>query len=59
MKEKVAMNLIIDMLMKAGMVEYEAIALVCQLLEEEAKSFIYWNNYFEDDDNYIKSSFPA
>jgi len=59
MKEKVAMDLIIDLLMKAGMKEYEAIALVCQLLEEEAKSFVYWNDYFEDDDNYIRSSFPA
>jgi len=59
MEEKVAMELMIDMLKKAGMEEYEALALICQLLEEEAKTFVYWNDYFEDDDNYIRSSFPA
>jgi len=59
MNEKVAMELLIDTLKKAGMEEYEALALICQLFEEEAKTFVYWNDYFEDDDNYIKSSFPA
>ena len=59
MEEKDAMELMIDMLQKAGMEEYGALALICQLLEEEERFFVYWNNYFEDDDNYIKSSFPA
>ena len=58
MEEKDAMELMIDMLKKAGMEEYEALALICQLLEEEAKTFVYWNDYYEDD-NYITSSFPA
>ena len=59
MEEKDAMELMIDMLKKAGMEEYESLALICQLLEEDAKTFVYWNDYFEDDDNYIKLSFPA
>ena len=41
----VAMDLIIDLLIKAGMKEYEAIALVCQLLEEEAGDFLMMDYY--------------
>lgn len=47
MNEHVAIDLVIDMLMKAGMEEYEAIALVCQLLEEEAGDFLFWDEFYK------------
>ena len=49
MNDHVAIDLVIDMLIKAGMEEYEAIALVCQLLEEEAKDFLFWDEFYKRD----------
>lgn len=49
MEEKVAMELMIDMLKKAGMEEYEALALICQLLEEEAFDFVFTDLFYDPD----------
>ena len=49
MNDRAAFDLVIDMLIKAGMEEYEAIALVCQLLEEEAKDFLFWDEFYKKD----------
>ena len=43
------MELMIDMLKKAGMEEYEALALICQLLEEEAFDFVFTDLFYDPD----------
>ena len=45
-----ALNETIDRLIDAGMREPDAIALVCRLLEQQAREFIYWDDYFNDDE---------
>ena len=42
------LNEIIDRLIDSGMNELEAIELITLMLEEEAKEFIYWQDYFDD-----------
>ena len=42
-----AFNEIIDRLIESGMEEYDAIALITQLLEQEARSFIELDNLFK------------
>ena len=41
-----AFNEIIDRLIESGMEEYDAIALVTQMMEEEARDFVFWDDYY-------------
>ena len=38
-----AFNEIIDRLIASGMEEYDAIALVTMMMEEEAREFVFWD----------------
>ena len=44
-----AFNEIIDRLIASGMEEYDAIALVTQMMEEEARDFLFWDDYYSRD----------
>lgn len=44
-----AFNKLIDQLIESGMDEYEAIALVTQVMEEEAKDFVLFDYLFNSD----------
>ena len=41
------LNEVIDRLIDSGMEEYEAVALVTCLLEQEAKNFLLMTDYFD------------
>ena len=45
-----AFNEIIDRLIESGMEEYDAIALVTQMMEEEARDFVFWDDYYNHKD---------
>ena len=42
-----AFNEIIDRLIASGMEEYDAIALVARMMEEEARAFILFDDLFQ------------
>ena len=44
-----AFNEIIDRLIASGMEEYDAIALVTRMLEEDARNFVFWDDYYSHD----------
>ena len=44
-----AFNEIIDRLIESGMEEYDAIALVTRMLEEDARNFVFWDDYYSYD----------
>lgn len=44
-----AFNEIIDRLIESGMEEYDAIALVARMMEEEARNFVFWDDYYSRD----------
>ena len=44
-----AFNEIIDRLIESGMEEYDAIALVTRMLEEDARNFVFWDDYYIHD----------
>ena len=44
-----AFNEIIDRHIASGMEEYEAIALVTRMLEEDARNFVFWDDYYSRD----------
>ena len=41
-----AFNEIIDRLIESGMEEYDAIALVTMMMEEEAREVVFWDDYY-------------
>ncbi|MBR2544622.1 MAG: hypothetical protein IKP88_04440 [Lachnospiraceae bacterium] len=43
-------NEIIDRLIESGMEEYDAIALVTRMLEEDARNFVFWDDYYNHKD---------
>ena len=45
-----AFNEIIDRLIESGMDEYDAIAPVTRMMEEEARDFVFWDNYYNHKD---------
>jgi len=45
-----AFNKIIDRLIESGMEEYDAIALVTRMMEEEARDFVFWDDYYNHKD---------
>ncbi len=45
-----AFNEIIDRLIESGMEEYDAIALVTRMMEEEARDFVFWDDYYNHKD---------
>ncbi len=49
-----AFNEIIDRLIESGMEEYDAIALITQLLEQEARTFILFDDLFKTKSNSAK-----
>lgn len=49
-----AFNEIIDRLVASGMDEYDAIALVTQLLEQEARTFILFDDLFKTKSYFVK-----
>lgn len=40
-------NEVIDRLIQSGMEEYDAIALITQLLEEEAENFVFFDKMYK------------
>jgi len=48
-----AFNEIIDRLIESGMEEYDAIALITQLLEQEARDFIFLDDLFKVESCFI------
>ena len=49
-----AFNAIIDRLIESGMEEYDAIALITQLLEQEARAFILFDDLFKVESYFVK-----
>ena len=49
-----AFNEVIDRLIESGMEEYDAIALVTQLLEQEARAFILFDDLFKVESLFIQ-----
>ena len=43
-----AFNEIIDRLIASGMEEYDAIALVTRMMEEDARAFVFWDDYYSN-----------
>ena len=51
-----AFNEIIDKLIESGMEEYDAIALVTRMMEEEALDFVFFDDLFQIEAYFLNSN---